>query len=224
MPQKRYARTLTGEVYISIPLDTLEIAPFSYFDGYWFSTEYLKDSAILAEFTLKSPLSKANQTLKNRILNTQDSAFLHIRRGDYLAIENCANLCVGRYYEGAISFLKKRVKNPHIFIFSNDILWCRAHFLATLSDETKAGVEFEFVANNGEGNAAQEMELMRACKHAITANSTFSWWAGFLMENPQKIVIMPNRYFNDGREFSKGDIAINFKGSVMLDSITGEVL
>ena len=111
--------------------------------------------------------------------------FLHIRRGDYLN-SDYANLCEGTYYDDAIKSIKAKLKKPHIFIFSNDILWCERNFLAILSDEAKKGVEFEFVKNNGEDSAVQEMELMRSCQNAIIANSTFSWWTGYLIDNPQK--------------------------------------
>ena len=80
-----------------------------------------------------------------------------------------------------LSLSKQNLLNPHIFIFSNDILWCEREFLAILSDEAK-----KFVKNNGEDSAVQEMELMRSCQNAIIANSTFSWWTGYLIDNPQK--------------------------------------
>lgn len=59
--------------------------------------------------------------------------------------------------------------------------------MAILSDEAKKDVEFEFVANNSEYSVAHEMELMRVCQNAIIANSTFSWWAGYLIDNIQKL-------------------------------------
>ena len=172
----------------NVPLDSICIHPNSYFDGYWFGLEYFKDieDIIRAEFSLKTPLNKANATLKKRILATQDSVFLHIRRGDYLNSD--FKLLDGKHYSNAINHIKSKLAKPYIFIFSNDILWCEREFLATLSDECKEGVEFEFVKNNGEDNAVQEMELMRSCKHAIIANSTFSWWASYLIDNPNKIV------------------------------------
>ena len=219
---KPYKYLMTGKAFKTIPLDS--IRQNSYFDGYWFSLDYFKhlDLAIRADFTLKTPLSSANANLKERILNTQDSVFLHIRRGDYLKTD-FENLCKGTYYDDSIKSIKSKLKKPHIFIFSNDIAWCKRNFLAILSDESKKGVKFEFVANNGEDSAACEMELMRVCKNAIIANSTFSWWAGYLIDNPRKIVVMPNAYGADFPKITYDDKSQVYDGVVLVDSHSGAI-
>lgn len=219
-----YKYLMNSYAFQTKPLEQLTIHPYSYFDGYWFSLEYFKDldSEIRAEFSLKTPLSPANAKLKAHIKNTLDSIFLHIRRGDYLQIEYYENLCRGKYYEGSICLMKSKLKKPHIFIFSNDIAWCKKEFLGILSDECKEGVEFEFVANNGEDSAIQEMELMRSCQNAIIANSTFSWWASYLINNPQKIVAMPNNY-NSNVRLSYSDTSLVYDAVVLVDSHTGEI-
>ncbi len=102
------------------------------------------------------------------------------------------------YYERAFATLKQYIPNAHLFIFSNDIPYCKSHFTKkAASDEhiSTQGLEFSFIESNDEGKAAQEMELMRSCENAIIANSTFSWWAAYLIENPHKIVIAPSVFF-----------------------------
>lgn len=178
--------------------NTAKLDSRTYFDGYFQHLHCFShiDSTLRAEFRLKTPLNHANESLKNRILATKDSVFLHIRRGDYMQIPHFIKLATG-YYNGALRATLKRVKNPHIFVFSDDINFASKNLLNCLDSSLTNKAKWEFVKGNNESDAVQEMELMRSCQNAIIANSTFSWWAAYLIANPQKVVIMPNRFFYD---------------------------
>ncbi|RDU64681.1 alpha-1,2-fucosyltransferase [Helicobacter sp. MIT 14-3879] len=150
------------------------------------------------EFSLKTPLSKNNEKLKKNILETRNSVFLHIRRGDYLTNNNYCFVKLGAgYYNGALRIIKERLDNPHIFVFSNDIEFCKNNLIKSLDSNIIKNMEFSFIEGNDEGNASEEMELMKMCQNAIIANSTFSWWAAYLMDNKNKIVITPSAFFYD---------------------------
>ncbi len=165
----------------------------------YFVHHYFADSSVArlrTDFVLDKALSPHNKALQTKILHTPDSVFLHIRRGDFLESKHWQYRKLGStYYNNAIDTIKSHLTNPHIFIFSNDIVWCKTYFLNSLESGVRENVCFEFVEGNGETNAADEMELMRSCKNAIIANSTFSWWAAYLIDNAHKIVCMPNSWF-----------------------------
>ncbi|GAB4188259.1 MAG: alpha-1,2-fucosyltransferase [Simkaniaceae bacterium] len=61
------------------------------------------------------------------------------------------------------------------------INWCKKHL-----KDLKPNIIFI------EGNdKILDLFLLSKCKHNILTNSTFSWWAGYLNTNPNKIVIAP---------------------------------
>ena len=84
---------------------------------------------------------------------------------------------------------KRKIDKPiSFFLFSDNMNWCRENLdILGLGSENVNLVDF----NKGE-NAFRDMQLMSLCKHIVIANSTFSWWAGFLIKNPNKIFITPS--------------------------------
>jgi hypothetical protein len=68
------------------------------------------------------------------------------------------------YYKDQINKLR-----GDLYIFSDDIQWCRSAFMNTGRKTTFVDLE-DYLS----------FELMRLCKHKITGNSTFSWWAAWL--------------------------------------------
>jgi hypothetical protein len=124
-------------------------------------------------------------------LRDTESVAVHIRRGDYLTniAMDVLGLIPPAHYEQAFEYLTKRLRSPKAFVFSDDIEWAKANL--RLNGET------EYVSGDISISAIEDFYLISQCKHQVIANSTFSWWAAWLNPNPDKIVIAPEKWFNN---------------------------
>lgn len=165
----------------------------SYLEGYWQSEKYFKDieQVIRNEFTLKSDLDYDSKKMADKIISSE-AVCLNVRRADYVnnpILNKVYSVCDLEYYFKCIDYISERVSNPQFFIFSDDIEWCKnnlpINWSSTIVSHKYAGKKFEYY-----------LKLMTLCKHYIIPNSTFAWWAAWLNENPKKIVIAPEKWFN----------------------------
>jgi Glycosyl transferase family 11 len=161
-----------------------------YLDGYWQSEKYFFSVAdiIRQGYIIQKPFIAH---LENKVSQFQsvNSVAVHIRRGDYSQknIANYHGILTAAYYNSAIGLLSEKLNNPFFYFFSDDINWVRQNININyphefLSGQTKPAIE--------------DFYLMSRCHHNIIANSSFSWWAAWLNNNPEKIVIAPKNWFN----------------------------
>lgn len=160
-----------------------------YFDGYWQSPKYFEDirPALVEDFTVT--LSPAAQTIA-RCISETDSVSIHVRRGDYVAnpkVRVMYGPCSLDYYADAVRKIEKLVPNPSWFVFSDDIAWVRKN-LQFPRDAT-------YVSRQSISDI-EELMLMATCKHAVIANSSFSWWGAWLNPNAKKVVVAPLPWFD----------------------------
>lgn len=165
-----------------------------YLVGYWQSERYFQSqaSAISADFTFALPLINENAELAKRISEVQ-AVSLHVRRGDYiknLRTNAAHGVCSLEYYQAAIQYISRKIKNPHFFIFSDDMAWVEINL--------KMEMPHQYVNHNSGAMSFNDMRLMSLCNHNIIANSSFSWWGAWLNRSPEKIVIAPKQWFATG--------------------------
>lgn len=161
----------------------LTIKDNSYIQGYWADERYFKniENIIRKEFTPKEKLDEKNQKILEKIQKT-NSVSIHVRRGDYVTNKTGPKFIGLDYYKNATKNIEKKVKNSVFFVFSDDIPWCKKNLDQFFNDA-------HYINYNTEKNSYKDLILMSACKHNIIANSSFSWWGGWLNINLNKIVI-----------------------------------
>jgi len=105
---------------------------------------------------------------------------LHIRRGDYTSNSDIHPSIDITYINEALRTIGNY---SFIFIFSDDTEWVKSNLNFDNSIIVRGNRDFE------------DLWLMSLCKNNIICNSSFSWWATYLNQNPNKIVVSPSIWF-----------------------------
>jgi hypothetical protein len=170
----------------------MNLGPNTYLDGYFQSEKYfasIKDE-IKKEFTFRNKFSELEKSLYDEI-KSKNAICVNFRRADYVNLQVSADMhgiVEMEFYHHAINEIATKVDNPTFYVFSDEITWCQQNFSidypCTFVDYRYKGEKF-----------ASYFQLMIACKHFIIPNSTFAWWAAWLSESNETIVITPRKWF-----------------------------
>jgi hypothetical protein len=120
----------------------------------------------------------------NKYNISPNSLGISVRRGDFLMLQN--NHCVLdiKYYQETInSYFSNNIDS--IYIFSDDIEWCKDIF----------GKDVYYV----EDTIGTQLFLMTKMKHLVLSNSTFAWWGGYLNQN-NGIIIAPDPWLGPAHD------------------------
>lgn len=156
----------------------------AYFYGYWQSEEYFHEygETIKQELKVKTPFLEVSKPYLPAV-EAEKSVCVHIRRGDYV---NCGFIsCDEAYYLNGMEYVKERVPGCNFVIFTDDVEWVKnnIHFKDPVTFVDLADPDYEV------------LRLMYTCKHFVMSNSSFSWWAQYLSDNKDKVVVAPKVWF-----------------------------
>jgi hypothetical protein len=149
-------------------------------NGYWQSEKYFFERASTIRKELEPPPfpeGSADAELEADLAGT-NSVFLHIRRDRY-----SPRLGSG-YYDSSIGAAVSTLGTCHFHVFGDDLEWARQYL-----NFQGAAVTFQ---SDATGDELRDFRLMAACRHAIIANSSFSWWAAYLRRHADKRVWTPS--------------------------------
>ncbi len=159
-------------------------------EGYFHSHLYFENVAerLRAEFLAVSGRARHLSIVLEKI-KASNALGVHIRRGDFLKNSSPA-LLSSDYYRQSIEFALEQTSAKSVYFFSDDPGWVGEQDFSrmgqVIADETASTFD-AFLA-------------LSACDHFVTANSSFSWWAAWLGNNPQKRVFSPRDWFSKPQE------------------------
>lgn len=167
---------------------------YTLFDGYWQDLKFvfLNKEKIKSAFKLQHYNFLNESEFYSVIMNCESSVAIHIRRTDFLTSKHHEIVPID-YYTKAIQAIRLKIINPIFFIFSDDITWVKNNLFID--------GKVNFVTNTNLKNSDLiDFCLMSICANQIIANSTFSWWAAWLNNNPNKIVFAPKIWYSSNNE------------------------
>jgi hypothetical protein len=135
------------------------------------------------------------------------SVFLHVRRTDYLRqAEYHRNLWDTGYYPPAMALVRERIEDARFFVFSDDPKWCGGALpgLRVVSHNRPGGKLF---GSDMPGREHEDLWLMSLCRHAVIANSSFSWWGAWLGDwEADRTVVAPAAWMGPMARLDTRDI------------------
>jgi hypothetical protein len=167
------------------------ITPGTTLFGYFQSWKYFREIAgELRErmFALSEP-SDWYRATSERIVPGSGAIALNVRRGDYTLAyqQERQGLATRDYYARALEHLRRLGLDGPVYVASDslsDVLEEFAGLGELVPIDPPAGV-----------NPFEVLLLLSRADGLVAANSTFSWWAGFLGERPGRVVIAPRPWF-----------------------------
>jgi hypothetical protein len=150
-------------------------------NGYFQSEKYFKHNRekIINLFEpTELDLKKINLLYSDLLI--EETCSIHVRRGDYVNLQNHHPLQTIEYFKNSVDY----IGNDKVYlIFSDDINYCESNF--------------DFIENKifvKDLLDYEEIYLMSMCKNNIISNSSFSWWGAWLNQN-NNTVISPKNWF-----------------------------
>jgi len=148
--------------------------------------------------------------LRKKYIHLNHSFFIHVRRGDYTNNE-LYNINQTKYFWNSYLYIteNRNIKNPHFYILSDDIEFCKQFDVLN-----NYGIKRTFIENE---TALNSLYIMSLCNFGgICSNSSFSWWGSYMNENPNKIVIFPDKWIENGRYGKENDIY--YENTILIDA------
>jgi hypothetical protein len=188
-PPENIVREMRRVFFQELPLEP------AYLVGHWQSERYFLDAReeLLRMFTPPDLLDRLSEGLTpidyavEKIVNAQNAktfdVAIHVRRKGRRGTRfwDIANEA---YYRKAIGVFLCAMPEATFGVWGDDQDWVKQHLP-------------KWVEVQPTGHPVHDLVAMSRCKHQIIANSSYSWWAAWLNQNPDKRIVWPEMLAHD---------------------------
>jgi hypothetical protein len=167
-----------------------EIQEPVFLDGYFQSLRYFVDVENKVQDVFQDPTENPVQIqIASEVGNNFNA--IHVRRGDYMNPLTSAfhGVCDSSYFMRGLETIEKITgENMPVVCFTDSP--------KEISDDLKRKIDF--IVDPEVGRSYHHMFAMRSAKHLVMSNSSFSWWAAYLGNREDRVVIAPRPWFQQG--------------------------
>ena len=179
----------------------------NFVDGSFEDVNFLPAPDTILHYLSRSEKSAWLESNLNDVHSSRPIA-VHVRRGDFMNLPQMYDVVSLSYYQSAISSAQKIYGRKQIHLFTDD----------PESAKVFLGKDFrvdKVIHQEPTTQTAEIFELLSRYPIVIGANSTFSWWAGFLghLRGDCAYYTMPNSFL--GPNFIDPSINLRHPGAVV---------
>ncbi len=167
--------------------------------GYFQSWRYFESVSEQLRHEIFSPVNPSAWLDATRLSHRRLGRWIgvHVRIGNYREVIGMGIVATD-YYARAIALLDRTLGFLPIVVFSDEPKTVK-------SFECFQGDRFSFVDTPENTRPIESLIVMSDASALILGNSTFSWWAAYLQDSPDRMVIAPRPWL-DRRDFNERDL------------------
>lgn len=159
------------------------------------SEKFFKKSSVNNLTINDSYIEEATRYL-GLIPDKYNKVFVHVRRGDYINYTIFGKKGVSLpvlYYKDRIQWFDENIENPFFVFLTDDAEFVECCF---------NNVSNKVISRN---SMFVDFTIITMCEYGVMSNSSFSWWAAYMMKNRKK-VFAPKYWlgWKSGIEFPNG--------------------
>lgn len=187
---KRFGKLYLEQVSSFDP-SVLNLSNGSRLNGYFQTARYFFPLAEFLRSQISQPTNPSEwmQEVRSELQALGEWTAVHVRRGNYTFLP-LMGLAQDDYYRQAIRLLDScDAKRPLVFFSDSPAL---------ISDLAQGyGARARVMATPSHVRPIDVMQVMSDAASLVIGNSTFSWWAAFLKDRPDRLVVAPRPWLDD---------------------------